>query len=82
MGGLITEDLRKVNDKIPVLGDIPLIGFLFRSQSERSIKKNLLIFVSAKLVDPAGKAIRSTVEASSKPASAPAGLSGAPVAPN
>jgi general secretion pathway protein D len=58
MGGLITEDLRKVNDKIPVLGDIPLIGVLFRSKSERSIKKNLLIFVTAKLVDPAGRLIR------------------------
>jgi general secretion pathway protein D len=58
MGGLITEDLRKVNDKIPVLGDIPLLGALFRSKSERSIKKNLLIFVSAKLVDPAGRLIR------------------------
>jgi general secretion pathway protein D len=60
MGGLITEDLRKVNDKIPVLGDIPLLGALFRSKSERSVKKNLLIFVSAKLVDPAGRLIRKT----------------------
>lgn len=58
MGGLITEELTKVNDKIPVLGDIPLIGILFRSKSERSIKKNLLIFVTAKLVDPGGQLIR------------------------
>jgi general secretion pathway protein D len=58
MGGLITEDVRKVNDKIPVLGDIPLLGALFRSKSEQSIKKNLLIFVTAKLVDPAGRLIR------------------------
>ena len=59
MGGLITEQLTKVNDKVPVLGDIPLLGVLFRSQSEQSVKKNLLIFVTAKLVDPAGKVIRS-----------------------
>lgn len=58
MGGLITESLNKVNDKIPILGDIPLLGMLFRSQSEDSVKKNLLIFVTARLVDPAGKAIR------------------------
>jgi len=75
MGGLITEDLQKVNDKIPILGDIPLIGALFRSKSEQSIKKNLLIFVTAKLVDPAGRLIRNPeAEASSQtkaPAAAP-----------
>lgn len=58
MGGLITESVEKTNDKIPLLGDIPLIGALFRSKSEQSIKKNLLIFVTAKLVDPAGHLIR------------------------
>ncbi len=55
MGGLIREDLIKVKDKIPGLGDIPLIGRLFRSEGEYSQKKNLLIFVTARLVDPAGK---------------------------
>jgi general secretion pathway protein D len=60
MGGLITEDLQKINDKIPVLGDIPLLGVLFRSKAERSVKKNLLIFVTAKLVDPGGRLIRET----------------------
>ncbi len=59
MGGLITESVEKVNDKIPVLGDIPFIGALFRSKSEKSVKRNLLIFVTAKLVDPAGHLIRS-----------------------
>lgn len=55
MGGLIREDLIKIKDKIPGLGDIPLIGRLFRSEGEYSRKKNLLIFVTARLVDPAGK---------------------------
>lgn len=72
MGGLITEDLRKINDKIPILGDIPLLGTLFRSKSERSVKKNLLIFVTAKLVDPAGRLIRQPEADSSKPGAAPA----------
>lgn len=58
MGGLITESVEKVNDKIPVLGDIPFLGALFRSKSEKSVKRNLLIFVTAKLVDPAGHLIR------------------------
>ena len=58
MGGLITENLQKTNDKIPILGDIPLLGMLFRSTTENSVKKNLMIFVTAKLVDPAGRVIR------------------------
>ena len=79
MGGLITEQLTKINDKVPLLGDIPLIGILFRSQSEQSIKKNLLIFVTAKLVDPAGKSIRNTE--SDKTALAPMSPAPAPAAP-
>jgi general secretion pathway protein D len=66
MGGLITEALEKTNDKIPILGDIPLLGALFRSKSEKSIKKNLLIFVTAKLVDPSGQLIRKPDQDSSK----------------
>ncbi|MEI6515389.1 MAG: hypothetical protein WCO77_05375 [bacterium] len=58
MGGLITESVEKTNDKIPILGDLPLIGALFRSKSEKSVKKNLLIFVTARLVDPGGQLIR------------------------
>lgn len=70
MGGLITEQIDKANDKIPILGDIPFIGALFRSKAERSIKKNLLIFVTAKLVDPAGQLIR-TPEATTQSTTAP-----------
>ena len=57
MGGLIREDLVKVKDKVPLLGDIPLLGRLFRSEGQYSQKKNLLIFVTARLVDPSGKPI-------------------------
>jgi general secretion pathway protein D len=71
MGGLMTEDVKKINDKIPVLGDVPLIGGLFRNAGERSEKKNLLIFVTAKLVDPAGQLIRKT-ETAAVPAPVPA----------
>ena len=54
MGGMITEQRKDVDDKVPILGDIPLIGRLFRSRYEHSEKRNLLIFVTARLVDPAG----------------------------
>lgn len=58
MGGLIREDLVKYEDKVPLLGDIPLLGRLFRSKGEYSQKKNLLIFVTARLVGPDGKPIQ------------------------
>jgi len=57
MGGLITEERKSMEDKIPFLGDIPFVGRLFRSRSEWSNKRNLLIFVSGRLVDPNGRQI-------------------------
>lgn len=54
MGGLTREDVKKVDDKVPVLGSMPIIGRLFRSQGESSQKRNLLIFVTANLVSPGG----------------------------
>jgi general secretion pathway protein D len=58
MGGMIREQITTVDDKIPLLGDIPLLGRLFRNKGEYSQKQNLLIFVTARLVDPAGNRIR------------------------
>ena len=57
MGGLIREEVVTFHDKVPILGDIPLLGWFFRSNGEYSRKKNLLIFVTARLVDPAGRPV-------------------------
>ena len=57
MGGLITEERKSMEDKIPFLGDIPFVGRLFRSRSEWSNKRNLLLFVTARLVDPRGRQV-------------------------
>ena len=57
LGGLIREDATKIQDKVPFLGDIPLIGKLFRNELENTIKKNLMVFVTAKLIDPYGDLI-------------------------
>ncbi len=58
MGGMITEIRQTNEDKTPILGDLPVIGRLFRYKYESSEKRNLLIFVTAKLVDPAGRVVR------------------------
>lgn len=54
MGGLIKEQLETFKDSVPILGRIPLIGRLFRSEGERSVKRNLLIFVTANQVNTSG----------------------------
>jgi general secretion pathway protein D len=55
LGGLLREDTQEINDKVPVLGDLPLIGRLFQSKVSSRIKKNLLIFVTARLIKSNGK---------------------------
>ena len=55
MGGLITEQRKAMDDKIPFLGDLPYVGRLFRSHAEQTIKRNLLIFVTGRLITPAGR---------------------------
>jgi general secretion pathway protein D len=55
IGGLIAENIQKVEDKVPILGDIPLAGRLFRTTADQHIKRNLIMFVTASLLDPAGQ---------------------------
>ncbi|EKD27966.1 MAG: Type II and III secretion system protein, partial [uncultured bacterium] len=52
---LIEEKKKKVHDKTPILGDIPLLGRLFRHNYEQSQKMNLMIFVTAKLINADGE---------------------------
>jgi type II secretory pathway component GspD/PulD (secretin) len=55
MGGLINEKIEAFEDKVPVLGSIPLVGRLFRNEGERAVKRNLLMFVTAKIIEPNGR---------------------------
>lgn len=57
LGGLISEDVARVKDKVPVLGDLPFAGRFFRSESTRSLKRNLMIFVTPTIIDPAGNRV-------------------------
>jgi type II secretory pathway component GspD/PulD (secretin) len=57
LGGLISETITKIHDKVPVLGDLPFFGNLFQSQSSDSTKENLLIFVTPTIIDPAGNRV-------------------------
>lgn len=58
VGGLMREDVQNVEDKVPIFGDIPIIGRLFQSKSENRIKSNLIIFVTAQIIDATGRPLR------------------------
>jgi general secretion pathway protein D len=62
LGGLISSTVQNTKDKVPMLGDLPLVGRLFQSQTKTSVKKNLMIFVTATIVDPAGNRVHSDDE--------------------
>lgn len=69
IGGLMREDVQNVEDKVPVLGDIPYIGRLFQTKSENRIKSNLIIFVTAQIIDATGRPLRGSEAAGAIPAS-------------
>lgn len=51
LGGLIAEEIQTTTQKVPFLGDVPLMGRLFRNQSDEVKKTNLLIFIRATVIE-------------------------------
>ena len=54
LGGLVSERTETFRDQVPILGDIPYLGRLFRTEGSRTAKRNLTIFVKVTMVDPSG----------------------------
>ena len=54
MGGLISDVVQLVDDKVPMLGDIPMLGRFFRSEASQKIKSNLVIFCTLRIINPDG----------------------------
>jgi len=54
IGGIIKDYTITINDKVPFLGDIPLVGELFKSKATSVQKTNLLVFVTARMLKPDG----------------------------
>ncbi|MDZ7818421.1 MAG: type II and III secretion system protein [Aliarcobacter sp.] len=52
LGGLINTQNSKDIDKIPLLGDIPILGYLFTSQAFREGKSELVFFITPEIIDP------------------------------
>lgn len=81
VGGLMRENVQNVEDKVPILGDIPFVGRLFQSKSENHIKSNLIIFVTARIIDATGQPVSSTIVGADGIPSAAVASDGAPLLP-
>ncbi len=54
IGGIYTQDINNNTTKVPLFGDLPVVGNLFRSTSRRDNKTELLIFITPRLAQPSG----------------------------
>ena len=62
LGGLIDDNERRTIEKVPLLGDIPGLGALFRSRSRSRTKTNLMVFIRPTIVKSASDAQRLAAE--------------------
>jgi len=56
IGGLIDDSTTESQNKVPVLGDIPVLGWLFRKQAEETVKTNLYVFLTPRVIKNPGEA--------------------------
>lgn len=57
MSSVIIEKRQTINDKVPIVGDLPLVGRAFHSTVAQIERKNVIIFVTARLLDPGGNRV-------------------------
>jgi type IV pilus secretin PilQ/predicted competence protein len=51
IGGLLQDEVTKSRTKVPVMGDVPVLGYLFQSRTNVRTKRNLLVFVTPTIID-------------------------------
>jgi type II secretory pathway component GspD/PulD (secretin) len=51
LGGLISDEIQNGNTKVPLLGDLPVLGLLFRSDTKSRTKSNLIVFITPTIVE-------------------------------
>ena len=51
IGGLLQDEVTKARTKVPVLGDIPIVGYFFQEKLNARVKRNLLVFVTPTIID-------------------------------
>jgi general secretion pathway protein D len=66
LGGLIRDESQETESKVPFLGDIPVIGWLFKGTNKSMVKKNLMILIHPKIIRDQTDAIKESIEAYNK----------------
>jgi type IV pilus secretin PilQ/predicted competence protein len=51
IGGLLQDEITKSRTKVPVVGDVPVLGYLFQSRNNVRVKRNLLVFVTPTMIE-------------------------------
>lgn len=51
IGGLLQDEVNKTRSKVPIVGDIPILGYLFQEKLNARVKRNLLVFVTPTIID-------------------------------
>lgn len=51
IGGLLQDEVAKARNKVPVIGDVPVLGYLFQNHLNARVKRNLLVFVTPTIID-------------------------------
>ena len=51
LGGLIDDDIQQSSQKVPILGDIPILGHAFKSERTQKIKRNLMVFIHPRVME-------------------------------
>lgn len=60
LGGLIADDRQQVKSQVPILGDIPIVGELFKSRQEQQVKRTLFIFLKPTILRTGADATAAT----------------------
>ena len=55
LGGLISDEVDNMVTKVPILGDIPIIGWLFKNKNKTRIKSNLLVLITVRIIEPSNR---------------------------
>ena len=71
LGGLLREDIQKIDEKVPLIGDIPIFGRAFQGKTEQAVKKNTLIFVTPRILQVDGQPLNPTAGAATTAATEP-----------
>ena len=57
IAGVITEKRHVLNDKVPIVGNLPLVGRAFQSKVSLTERKNVVIYVTVRVLDPSGQLV-------------------------